>query len=540
MCVCPFIGTLLLRAEISLGDRNVVYKPVSRDEIARALLHMRDLYRGGSQHTAAEVRAHERREAGTKTLLSNLARTTEHPTLHTLLDIANMFSLTLAGVHRLFGYDLDELRSLDHQLNGGKTRIIESYAFERDLPIDLPSQLSADQAFAADATLSDLVSEWQRNVPIRALDDENWRKPGTFYVQVGTEDSLGSSLPPGAIALVEPISVEEQQRPNPRKIYFLQFGNGYRCSRCVVTRGKLLLIESGRQYHGPQQFVFPGGVRVAGRIRMFALGLPSPNSLNLQSLPRLTEGAPLVLPWEQTSLAHLLETEHRRFKHSGESARGRAALDEIFRGKLTSRTERRYRRPTASQPHVNTLIQIALSNVTRYTDTLRSQGVLPSDRGRFSLDTLLNASSLDEIRGSRTRAQAPQPAATWEARRREFPEWPPLLSLKFPQLQSWDERIVRLSRGIDLPGVEPPIVPGSLLLLEEFADLNPLSDTTKAGWSRPLHALRRGTELVLGYLNRDGTQFVIDSNQPNGAPPGSISGDELPHVRLVSGIAVPV
>jgi len=115
-----------------------------------------------------------------------------------------------------------------------------------------------------------------------------------------------------------------------------------------------------------------------------------------------------------------------------------------------------------------------------------------------------------------------------------------LLSLKFPRLQSWDERIVRLSRGIDLPGLEPPIVSGSLLLLDEFADLGSQSDATKAGWSRPLHALRRGTELVLGYLNRDGNQFAIDSSQPAGLAPRSISGDELPNVRLVSGIAVPV
>lgn len=540
MCNFSFSGRMLLRAEIFLGDRTVVYNPISRDEIARILLHLRELYRGEPLYDDADIRAQERREVGTRTLLSNLARTTEHPTLNTLLDVANMFSLTLDGVHRLFGYDLDQLRSLDRRLNGGRTRIIESYTFDRDLPIDLPSEFSAEQVFAADTTLSDLVRGWQRNVPIRALDGEAWRKPGAFYVQVGTEDSLGSSLPPGAIALVEPIGAEEQQRPNPRRIYFLQFGNGYRCSRCVVTQGKLLLIETGRNYHGPQQFIFPGAVRIAGRIRMFALGLPTPDFSNLRSLPRLSEAAPLILPWEQTSLAHLLETEHRRFKRSSESTLGRAALDDIFRGKLTSRTERRYRRPTSSQPHVNILIQIALSNVTRYTDALRSHGVLPSDRGRFSLETLLNTSSLDEIRGLHASAQAPQPAATWEARRREFPEWPSLLSLKFPQLQSWDERIVRLSRGIDLPGLEPPITSGSLLLLEELAGSDSLNDIPNTGWSRPLHALRRGTELVLGYLNRDGNRFFIDSSQPTQPSPSSISGEELRNVRLVSGIAVPV
>jgi hypothetical protein len=115
-----------------------------------------------------------------------------------------------------------------------------------------------------------------------------------------------------------------------------------------------------------------------------------------------------------------------------------------------------------------------------------------------------------------------------------------LLSLNFPQLQSWDERIVRLSRGIDLPGLEPPIVSGSLLLLEEFAEPSSLSGSTKTGWSRPLHALRRGTELALGYLNREGNQFVIDSSQPTSLSLSNVSGDEIRELRLVSGIAVPV
>src|SRR5258708_24992768 len=89
-----------------------------------------------------------------------------------------------------------------------------------------------------------LVPEWQGNVPIRALEDLDWQKPGAFYVHVGTEDSLGSSLPPGAVALVVPVDEAERLRPNPRAIYLLQFGNGYRCSRCIVTRGKFLLLVS--------------------------------------------------------------------------------------------------------------------------------------------------------------------------------------------------------------------------------------------------------------------------------------------------------
>src|SRR5580692_2575337 len=124
--------------------------------------------------------------------------------------------------------------------------------------------------------LRDLVLRWETRVPIRAVDAQGWHRPGAFYIRVGTEDSLGSSLPAGALALVEPVDTAEQLRPHPRSIYLLQFGNGYRCSRCVVTGGKLHLLTSERRYQGPQDFAYPGAVRIAGRIRTFALRLPSP------------------------------------------------------------------------------------------------------------------------------------------------------------------------------------------------------------------------------------------------------------------------
>ena len=231
-----------------------MYRHVPRTEILAVLAHLRELHRQVMPSNDRERYAFERRELVTKNLLSNLRRTGDHPTLSMLLEVADMFSLTIEGAHRLFGYDLDGIREYDLRLNGGRTHIVESYAFERDLLVDLPLELASSEAFASDGTLRDLVRSWQRDVPMRALKGPAWRRPGAFYVHVGTEDSLGASLPPGALALVEPIEEEERGQPNPRSIYLLQFGNGYRCSRCVVTRGRLQLLNSERSYSGPQEF----------------------------------------------------------------------------------------------------------------------------------------------------------------------------------------------------------------------------------------------------------------------------------------------
>ena len=58
-----------------------------------------------------------------KNLLSNLFRTKDHPTLNAVLEVADAFSLTLDGAHRLFGYELERIREYDLLLNAGRTHI---------------------------------------------------------------------------------------------------------------------------------------------------------------------------------------------------------------------------------------------------------------------------------------------------------------------------------------------------------------------------------------------------------------------------------
>jgi hypothetical protein len=518
-----------------------VYSFVPREQIAETLIHLRGLFREIPLSNEKDYRAQERREILTKNLLSNLFRTKAHPTLHAVLEVADAFSLTLDGAHRLFGYELERIREYDLKLNAGRTHIIETYPFERDLPVDLPSQFGGDEIFSRSSSLHDLVPEWQGNVPIRALEDVDWHHPGAFYVHVGIEDSLGSSLPPGAIALVLPVDETERLRPNPRAIYLLQFGNGYRCSRCVVTRGKLLLLVSGRRYNGPQEFAYPKDVRIAGRIRMFALGLPQPEYPSLHSLPTSEHGAPLVLPWEHSSMDRLFTTKHRRFRRPRQDLpRIQETMESIFHTKLSGRTERRYRRPTASVPHVDALIQLTVTHLTRYTDALRVQSPMHSDRGRYSLDTLLSTTHLADLSGTFRRPHMPVPQDRWMALRKEFVEWPMLLSLRFPQLRSLDERVVRLPKGSGLQGVDPPISPGSLILLEEIHGVHEIqSDTTKTGWSRRVYALRRGTDLLCGYLDRNENQYVLLGTHGAGEAL-SVHHDELHLLSHISGVAVPV
>jgi len=518
-----------------------VYRQVPRTEILDALAHLRELHRQIKPATDRERYAFERRELLTKNLFSNLHRTGNHPTLSMLLEIADMFSLTIEGAHRLFGYDLGGIREYDLRLNGRRTHIVDSYAFERDLLVDLPLELASSEAFASDGTLQELVRSWQRGVPMRALKGAAWRRPGTFYVHVGTEDSLGSSLPPGAMALVEPIEEEETRQPNPHSIYLLQFGNGYRCSQCVVTRGRLQLLTLERFYSGPQEFPYPTLVRIAGRIRMFAVPLPLPEYPQL-SFTRYEGNAELVLPWEHRTRDRLLATKRRRFRRPLDEEQ---YVQEFLRAKLHSkfseRTWRRYRSPGPSEPHVPALLHLTLTHFARYTDSLQTGGYMIRDAIRFSLDTLLTAKHYGELLTSRQTAAIPVPREVWEKRRSEFVEWPPLLAVKFPQLRLWEDRIVRLAQGIRIGGLHPHLGPGSWLLLENLPSIpDTRSDGSKNGWSRPIYVFRRGAEVLCGYLEREGNRFVLLTNTPEGTAKLIFHPDELRNVSRVCGVAVPL
>jgi hypothetical protein len=519
-----------------------MYKAVGSSEIIERVEHIRELQRQIHLSNDRERLDSLRREQKIKDFISNLRRTNARPTANLVRDLEQACFLTTDGAYRLFGFELDGVRDFDLRLNGGRTHIVESHVFERDLMVELPLEFAPADAFRRSAMLSSLVLRWQGDFPISVLNRPVWRRPGTFYVRVGTQDSLGSSLPPGATALVEPVDHEETRRPNPRAIYLLQFRNGYRCSRCVVTGGKLQLLMSDRSYVGPQVYAYPLSVRIVGRIAVFALGLPFREAPARSSFSLYDGRADLILPWEHKTRHGLFATKHRRFVRSREEMQD---VEELLRSSLSStfsdRSRRRYRRETDSEPHIAALMQMSIEHFARYTDSLRTGGYALRDTGRYSLETMLRAKRFEDLIAKRPEPAQPTPLDVWEARRKEMVEWPALLSLRFPKPSAWSHRVVRVGEDAWINSVEPPIRPGSWMLLDELPSIpDTRSDASKHGWSRPLYALGRGFETFFGYLERDGSSFAL-LNQSNIAPTKVIfHQSELPSLRRVCGVIVPV
>jgi hypothetical protein len=238
----------------------------------------------------------------------------------------------------------------------------------------------------------------------------------------------------------------------------------------------------------------------------------------------------------------LLATKHKRFRRSKDEDRFiRDFLRADLNAKLSGRTERRYRGDTSSEPHGNALIHLTIAHAVRYTDALRAGGSWFSDKGQFSVESLLNASHLEDAFVLNRIPNRPTPSEVWDALRRQYVEWPTLLSMKFPELRHWDDRILRLGEGSAVGGLDPAIGPGSWMLLEKVPKIpDPQRDRRTSGWSRPLYVFRRGIETFYGYLEHEGHQYALLSSNDSGGVKVAFRGEELTSLRRVAGVAVPV
>jgi hypothetical protein len=219
----------------------------------------------------------------------------------------------------------------------------------------------------------------------------------------------------------------------------------------------------------------------------------------------------------------------------------REAFRKVFGSSPSQRTERRYRAFTPSEPHVDSLIYFTVANFVRYTDALRTGGSLVTDTGHYSLETLLNARQWADVLAATPEVRLPQPVKAWEVYRSELVEWAPLLSVKFPELHLWSDRALRLANGSAIQGLDPAIAPGSWMFLERALAIPDVqNEQKKAGWSRPIYVLRRGFNIICGYLEKDGAGYALLSSVHGYGSKTTLAKDELKDLWRASCVFIPV
>jgi hypothetical protein len=444
-------------------------------------------------------------------LLTNIRQFGSTPTPRQLQALKLRLSLTIGGAFKLFGYKLDGMRSIEALLNGGRTRFVESYPFHRDRLVDLPGTLAHDRAFQDTAFLCDLVVRWQKQVPIRAIRGPHWQKNGILYAHLGFNDSLAMpKIPPGSHIAIRPIGEQERQNPNPMRMYFLQHGSGYLCCGCTVRQRRLLLITEDHNYAGPHEFFYPGEVRIVGRVTSFGVRLPLavPSSALHQ---RTYKPAPLILPWEHSSLPELISAERQRFGITeAHLARASEILESHLGASVSARTLRRYEQEKERVPRTAVLICLALIHSLRLRDVLRILNLWTDESQNYSLNALMSATTFDDLPTGFPPAEAPDPVTRWQPLLDEWGEWPTLISMAIPNLGGWGDRILRINQSVWFKGIDPLLAPHSVVVLDELKVSPPLHAVShNQSWDRPIFAMRHEDRTFCGYLETHGTNLVL-------------------------------
>jgi hypothetical protein len=515
-----------------------VYDYLPPERVAEYVWHIYGLDRNAvNTDESAEMRGARLRFL--RSLINNLQHEQSRLTPRLLAELSRYIPLTIGGSFDLLGYQLDGMGEIDFLLNGHRTRIIESYPFYRDREVDIPFELSERGTPQRTAFVSEFVLRWQSSVRIRAIAGPGWQRNGMFYVQIGIEDNLAlSGLAPGAFVSVEPVSREELLRPRPNSVYLLQFGGGYLCCSCAVSRGKLILLPRSGRYAGPYEFLYPQEIRIVGRARGFAVRLP-PLQPIAREMHSSRVSAPLTLPWEQPSLGALFRTKRLRF---GVTERALDPANEVLRSRLgtglSRRTLRRYEGRTNITPHTGTMLALTLFHAARISDVLRLLGLWHADSNRHSLETWQSAHSLKDLPPDDPAALTPSPSSRWNAILEEWGEWPTLLSVAIPRVQPMQYQLLHIHQIGLFNGLDPLIQPGAIASLEELDRIPDMqSDLAQRNWDRPIYAIRHGQNILCGYLASDGEHVALVPHPRSSARRLSFLRNQVTVVGRFTGLA---
>jgi hypothetical protein len=481
-----------------------VFEQISSEQIIDRVMHIYALYRDTADPTTRRSPEHSIRLRFLRGIIDNLKHRRSRLSPRMLGQLSYHAGLTIGGAFRLVGYPLDKLRAVEFLLNGHRTRIVESHPFHRDRKIDLPRTLSERATLDRTVFLSEVIRDWQSQVSIRSLEGDDWGRRKAFYVQIGGEDGIAmSGLPPGAVLSIELVSEIEQLNPDPNAIYCLRFRNGYRCSACAVSKGRLILLLYDNRYEGPYTFFYPQEVRIVGRARGFAVALTPPSIAEFPDMLQACGSTPLILPWAQGTLADLWRTQRVCFGLRGRSLeRANDVLSSCLGFSLGSRTLRRYQHAGSGTPHSDALIGLTLFHITRLSDVFRLLGFWNDESSRYSLSSWLDARSLADLDGSRRMAETPVPHSRWRALLDGWGEWPPLISMAFPNLEGFQHRLILIHQSDIFDGLAPSIKPGAIALLEEDSEFpSRLSDRNASEWGRPIYAIRYKERILCGHLD---------------------------------------
>ena len=292
----------------------------------------------------------------------------------------------------------------------------------------------------------------------------------------------------------------------------------------------------------PMEFVFPGEVRVIGRVLWFATKLPTPRPHPL--VLRISRNrAPLIFPWEHRSFSDLLAAERMRFGITDRYISQIGDLLEQQLGvRLSTRTLLRYEKGDVYQiPRTGGLLALLAVHSLRPTDVFRLLHRWEPAAAQFSLTSLLGLKRTEEPRSSFDPPPSPEQTTQWNQLLRQWKEWPLLLSMNHQQISTQVDSLVRLNPAKQTLELNPMINSGSVVAISDVERALPRNGVfEEEAWNRPLFVFRHEAETQYGYLEAGSMHVALQPHPSAEKPRRLLNRKQIEVLGKITGIASPL
>lgn len=435
-----------------------------------------------------------------RNFFSNIARFKTTPSVRQLQVLNRAFNLTIDGSYRIFDIDLDNLARVERLLNPSRTRIVETYVFRRDAPLPFPGPPHPRASPERSGFLKDIVHEFQQTT-VRSFEDPLWSPDTYFYLQLAhNDDTAAPAIPRGGLIQAAHIGGQEAARPDPGRLYVVQHGHGYLCSKCSAEGGFLHLPSRGSFYQGFHRLRLREEAQIMGRgLACFVL-LPVPSK---SESPHPVHGPPAHIraPWEHRSMHEAVSHARLLF---GLTNREIDALAEQARPILGYGITGRHLRlleVERAEPHMHTCLVVTPICSLRFQDVQRIHGGALQDAGRWSLEMQLGAQNLLDLQLPFLPVAPPKPGELWSAFFGGWHDLPMLLHQLHTRLEGRTYELFYFHQSWQYRGLDPLLPSGSILAIETTRHASqkmPRQD--QDDWERPIYLVRIHGEWICSYI----------------------------------------
>jgi hypothetical protein len=200
------------------------------------------------------------------TLYHQLRLTNFSPSTYQLLALSNISGYRFSDWFRLFGFNLEQLPTLQLLTHSSRTVILDSSWVDSEAWIRWPRNRREDDRIPSIAPLTSLVELSTQ----RRIASIGKSVPTPLYARIGSQDALGfPDLLPGSIVRVNPHGLEGMTHADDRqfrRLFLIEHSKGLFCCRLRSIGSGLLAPISNQLSFAQVELEVPGQVRVLGAV----------------------------------------------------------------------------------------------------------------------------------------------------------------------------------------------------------------------------------------------------------------------------------